>query len=173
MPLVLIATPGAANANSYATVAEADAHASYRVGGAAFTALTSDQKIQALVTATRDIDSIGGAPYGFLGEPTTETQSLEWPRDVEVGLPAALVEATIELAMSYVPLFATSASPFVDPTPANIKSESVGPISTEYFAPGDGATSLDRFPAIVQRLLLSLIRATANAWGAATVTRSS
>lgn len=173
MPLVLDASVGGAASNSYSSVAAADLYATYRIGGAAFAALTSDQKIQALVTATRDIDSIGGAPYGFLGEPTIDTQALEWPRDVEPGLPAVLVEATIELAMSYAPLFASGGSPFVDPTSANIKSETVGPISTEYFEPGDGATSLDRFPAIVQRLLSSLIRVTANVWGAASVTRGS
>ena len=55
------ATQGGANANAYATQAAAIAAAAYRIGpnAVAFVALTSDQQIQALVSAAPDIDSLG------------------------------------------------------------------------------------------------------------------
>ena len=58
MPLVLDATVGGANSNAYATQAQAIAAAGYRIGpnALAFIALTSDQQIQALVSAASDID---------------------------------------------------------------------------------------------------------------------
>lgn len=186
MPLTLTATVGPASANSFATVAEATAIASYRIGGAAFIALTADQQIQALVTATRDIDSIEGTSPGtvggFVGERTDATQALAWPRTgtdyADDELPACLVSACIELAISYTPLFATGATGDAlnaDPTSGNVKSEQVSTIKTEYFAPtADVLTSLARFPAVVQRLLLSLVVIVVeNAWGSSTASRNS
>lgn len=181
MPLALVATPGAANANSYATVVEADAYASYRVGGAAWATLTPDQKIQALVTATGDIDTLEDDP-GFLGERTDGVQALAWPRtgtdydDDE--LPGTLVFATIELAMSYVPAFAAGSTTDVLAAGSgngNIKREKVGPLETEYFAAGStAATAFSRFPSVVQRLLFAVVRLPPeSAWGSATVSRSS
>lgn len=176
MPLTLIATSGAADANAYATVAEATTYADYRVGGAAFIALTSDQKIQALVTATRDIDTLEDDP-GFTGDRFFAVQALAWPRD-EAALPRNLVRANIELAMSYAPAFAAGSTTDVlnaDPGNGNIQEETVGPITTVYFAPGStAATAFERFPAIVQRLLYSLvIHPASSSWGSAVVSRGS
>lgn len=174
MPLTLVATPAAVNANAYATVAEAIAYADYRVGGAAFIALTSDQKIQALVTATTDIDTVEDDP-GFIGERYTGTQALEWPRDSAV-LPIDLVRANIELAMSYAPAF-TAGTDVLNAVVGNgnIKEDTVGPLTTVYFEAGTvGATALERFPAIVQRLLFGLVlHPVENEWGSAIVTRGS
>jgi hypothetical protein len=181
MPLVLEATPGADDANAYATVAEADEYTSYRVGSAAWAALTADQKIQALVTAAGDIDTLENDP-GFIGERTDDLQSMAWPRTgtdyADDGLPLTRVNATIELAMTYAPAFATGSTTDVLATESgngNITREKVGPLETEYFAAGSGgATAFTRFPAVVQRLLFALVQLPADAgWGSATVTRGS
>lgn len=180
MPLTLVATPGASEANAYATVAEALAHAEYRVGGAAFVALTTDQQIQTLVTAARDIDTLEHDP-GFLGDRATETQALAWPRtgtdydDDE--LPAALVQANIELAMSYAPAFVAGFTGDVlnqNRTDGQVKRKKVDVLETEWFAPRTTeATALERFPDAVQRLLVALVVVVADSWGSAVVDRGS
>lgn len=190
MPLVLDATPGGADANSYATVDQAVARASYRVNGAAFVALSSDEQIQALVTGAWDIDSIEGVSPGFIGGfigcKASDAQARAWPRTGTKydGLPASLVDANIELAFSYAPLFAAGATADPlneDPNVGNIKVDKTDVLSTEYFAPRfiapytTPANAIQRFPAIVQRLLLSLVIVPSSLWraGSATVSRGS
>jgi hypothetical protein len=180
MSLALVATVGAADANAYADVAAATAVAAYRVGGeaAAWLALTADQKIQSLVTATRDIDTVT-----FKGTRASTTQALEWPRTGtaygSTVLPAPLVQATIEPAFSYAPAFAVGAD--IDPlapdeSAGRIKREKTAELETEWFAPGTTApyNELARYPSIVQRLLAPLVWiAATGGWGSAVVTRGS
>lgn len=182
MPLTLVATPGAANANAYATVAAALALASYRVGpnATAFVALTSDQQIQALVTAARDIDTLEGWP-GFYGERSSDTQALAWPRtgtdyDDNV-LPPPLVQANIELALTYAPAFVAGYT--ADPMNSNradlnVKRKKIDVLETEWFeARTTEATALERFPDVVQRLLYALVVLIVPVWGQSDVTRGS
>lgn len=183
MPLTLVATPGSSSANAYATVVEATAIADYRLGSAGWTSLSSDQKIQALVTAARDIDSLeGSAPGligGFLGERSSDTQALAWPRAGsdydEDELPKTLVDANIELALSYTPVIAAGTDVLnTDRTNGNVKRKKVDVLETEFFAPNeDGALSMERFPPIVQRLLTPLVLVATDVWGTGDVTRSS
>ena len=189
MPLTLTATPGSASANAYSTVAQALAKAGYRIGpnALAFKALTSDQQIQALVSGALDIDSLGNARVEgwlieFLGERASDTQSMEWPR-INTGvfgsneLPADLVEANIELAFTYAPLFAAGTTdPLnLDTSAARVKRKKVDVLETEWFEPGPTAEALERFPAMVQRLLSSLLDYTliTGQWGSAVVSRGS
>ena len=78
MPLTLVTTAGATNANSYATVAEADAyHDSIREqADLLWTALHTAKKERLLVQATRLIDE----HFIFLGFKTNSNQNLQWPR---------------------------------------------------------------------------------------------
>lgn len=189
MPLTLVATAGAANANAYATVAAALTAASYRIGpnAVAFIALTADQQIQALVSAASDIDSLGDARVDgwlieFLGDRASSIQSMEWPR-INAGvfasdvLPPALVDANIELAFTYAPLFAAgTADPLnIDTNAARVKRKKVDVLETEWFEPGPTAEALERFPAMVQRLLSSLLgyRLITGQWGSTAVARGS
>lgn len=107
----IIATPGAANANSYALVAEGDTYWGDRANGSAWTGSTADQKKQALIQATDRIDEeqFTGSPTNPLtGTSTGTTQALKFPRvDVqdEEGwtyqdnvIPVCIKEATLELA---------------------------------------------------------------------------
>jgi hypothetical protein len=78
MSLTLIKEDGTGkdDANSYATVADANAYHDGHLYATAWTAATDDQKAVALVMATRLID----AEFQFNGTRTTAGQSLQWPR---------------------------------------------------------------------------------------------
>jgi len=78
MPIAIVATIGAADANSYLTLAEAQAIIDGFVQDADVTAwasATTDQKNRALFTATQRLDR-----ERFLGARATDTQALQWPR---------------------------------------------------------------------------------------------
>ena len=71
----IIATPGASDANSYATLAEANTYHDERLHNAAWTSASDATKISALIWATRVIED------NFLWYSTqkTEDQALHWP----------------------------------------------------------------------------------------------
>lgn len=178
MPLEVPADP---DALAYADLETAAELAESRVGGDAWLALAEPQQVAALRTASREIDALEDDP-GFLGERADDEQLLAWPR-TDAGYssdmwPEKLVHATIELAISYAPALADGYSgPDVlsgQQSNGNIKSETIGPISMTYFDPAEkSATGLERFPAMVQRLLSGLLWSASGAWGSATVERAS
>jgi len=106
MALTLIATAGAVNANSYATLAEAAAF--LETNPHAFPAWSNaddaEVKIPALIWATRILDE----DYDWVGAKVSSTQALRWPRaDVvdrdgwsvdSTTIPSFLKNATAELA---------------------------------------------------------------------------
>lgn len=78
MPIAIDATVGGANANSYLTLADAQAIIDGFVQDADVTAwasATTDQKNRALFTATQRLDR-----ERYLGARVTDTQALQWPR---------------------------------------------------------------------------------------------
>ena len=78
MAISIDATVGGANANSYLTLADAQAIIDGFVEDADVTAwasATTDQKNRALFTATQRLDR-----ERFLGARATDTQALQWPR---------------------------------------------------------------------------------------------
>ncbi len=78
MAVVIVATPGAANANSYLTLAEAQAIIDGFVQDADvqhWSTGNTDSRNRALFTATQRLDR-----ERFLGARATDTQSLQWPR---------------------------------------------------------------------------------------------
>ena len=93
--MTLIADPGHENANSYATLAEADAFHATRGGDDRWTDRTALQKQGALIRATDFID----ANYVFKSVRNTADQPLEAPRYPSADLDARLVKATILLAV--------------------------------------------------------------------------
>lgn len=105
MALVLVATPGAANANSYLTRAEGDTYFDGHLYAGDWTGATVANKEIALVMATRTLDAM----YEWEQFPTATTQALQWPRSgvldylrlsiiSDTVVPAKLKEATAELA---------------------------------------------------------------------------
>ena len=102
MPATIDATLGGASANSYVTLAGADAYFETVPDSSTWTAKTTDQKNRALISATRWIDVLS-----FYGARCSETQALKWPREdytvdgIELActlIPEAIKTATYELA---------------------------------------------------------------------------
>ncbi|MCI0744038.1 MAG: hypothetical protein L0Y58_01410 [Verrucomicrobia subdivision 3 bacterium] len=79
MPLTLIKETGSGlpDANSYASVADADSFHDGHLYATTWTSATTANKEKALVLATRLID----ASYQFNGSKTKVTQALQWPRE--------------------------------------------------------------------------------------------
>jgi len=125
MAVTVVATPGAANANSYLTLAEAVTYFESRLPVTAWEEATTDTKNRLIVMATRVMDSMarplvtyypasgGIAAYyktssQWTGSPATTTQRLAWPRIgmydangnaiAETDIPGDLKDATAELA---------------------------------------------------------------------------
>lgn len=79
MPATIDATPGGTVANSYPTVADADAYHATYVGdadGSVWQSLDADVKVRALIQATRQFD----AYVRWFGYATSITQKLGFPR---------------------------------------------------------------------------------------------
>jgi hypothetical protein len=72
----LIATPGAVDANSYATVLEADTYHDSRLHATDWTGASVSTKTVALIMATRLLDAL----YDWTGAISSITQALLWPR---------------------------------------------------------------------------------------------
>lgn len=135
---------GREDANSYASVEDADAYFALRMN-AKWASLSQQQKESALVQATDYIDACFG--NSFKGFAKTATQSLCWPRVLGpnfIQMPPALKKATFEYAVrasdgSLMP------DPQYDETGQLIlkKLEEVGPIKEEttYHALGTYSSS--------------------------------
>jgi hypothetical protein len=96
------ATLGGVSANSYVTLAAADAYFETVPDSSTWTAKTTDQKNRALISATRWINVLS-----FYGKLCSDTQALKWPRkDYKVDgieltctlIPEPIKTATYELA---------------------------------------------------------------------------
>lgn len=98
----IVATAGSASANSYLSVAGADAIANGMIGTLAWSTATSDNKARALITATNGLETLS-----WVGSKATSTQALSWPRvDANCGdkapaddeIPREMELATFDLA---------------------------------------------------------------------------
>lgn len=102
MAAVIDATLSGASANSYVTLAEADAYFETVPDSSTWDDKTDDQKNRSLISATRWIDSLN-----FYGDRCDNDQALKWPRNnyhvdqVELVcsvIPVEIKYATYELA---------------------------------------------------------------------------
>lgn len=75
MALILIATPGATDANSLTTLAFADAYFDGRPGAEAWNTASDFERSRALVGATMRLES-----ERYAGGRASDTQALSWPR---------------------------------------------------------------------------------------------
>lgn len=145
---------GHAAANSYVTVAEADAYFLARAI-AAWPALTNAAKEASLISATDYIDTTYETQ--FKGTRASSTQALAWPREgvvvdtVEIlptVIPTRLKRAQMELALK------ASAGVLLCDETQTVRSEKVDVIEVTY-SPGSTAGTLYTF---VSRLLAPLVR---------------
>ena len=146
-------TVGGPNANSYVSVADADAYIALRLNSSEWTAADTATKQAALVTATSMLDEM----FAWRGEPATTTQALHWPAtdatDCAGGeindatIPAAVKNATCEQALYLLKFDATQTPTAIM---QGLKSASVGSISSEF----DSAM----IPAKAQSRVTSILR---------------
>jgi hypothetical protein len=143
----LVSTPGASDANSYASLAFAADYFATRLGSDTWINSEDESRIPALIHATRVLDSV----YDWIGWQTTSTQSLRWPRegaenpDQYYGssayndlnspltvywpndiIPPPIMDATCEMALSLMSGGGYAASV------NNLSSVRVGPITVVY-----------------------------------------
>jgi hypothetical protein len=148
--MALISTVGAVDANSYASLAEAN---TYFADGAYISAWEDTDETQAnlLISATRRLDQESYAGYRM-----SYTQALKWPRgNVYLDgllipsdtIPQRLKDAVFEMALSLAGSNILEQSEL-----ANFKSLQVGPVSLEMNQPVQSGS----LPAQVARLLKEL-----------------
>lgn len=159
----LVATAGAADANSYVTVAAADTRLAESLGYATWAALATDDKERALIAATRELDTLPWVGWRY-----TNTQSLSWPRRFAVNpdraydeddeavlyfgateIPARVIEATCRLALAFASA-GTDDLVKVDGD-AGLVSKTIGPIS-KTFAVESRPVGLARISGVMDRL---------------------
>jgi hypothetical protein len=137
MALIVEDGTGRSDAESYASVATADAYVSTHGASAAWTALTTATKEGALRSASTALDG----RYAWSGSVVSLTQALGWPRAgasdregryvASDSVPARVAQATCQLALMHI----TYPLDGVYERAGAIVREKVGPIETEY-APG-------------------------------------
>ena len=136
MALILIKEDGTgrADANAYANATDGDAYHDGHLYATAWTGATAEQKVAALVMATRLIDG----QFQFEGLKTKSAQALQWPRenchdpdgtDVLPGdaVPKAVVDATCEMARELLIVDRTAA-----PEGEGLKYENTGTTQKGY-----------------------------------------
>lgn len=107
MAVTIVATAKSTTANSYVTLAEAEAYILGRTGNTTWDAASNDTKNRALVESTNRLET-----EEYRGSQTTTTQRLQWPRMGLVDkagngldddtIPRLMKEATYELALALV-----------------------------------------------------------------------
>lgn len=160
MAIIIDATSGGANSNSYITLADANTYFDARLHVTTWTSATDDDKNRALVMACRRINQ-----ETFYGDRETTTQRLPFPR-VNLGyldgiyldstIPEILKEAQCELAIH---LLGTDMSkPSVDTS--NLAEVQVGSIRAKYAVDKNDnvSQSYDTLPPFVMSLLQDLSR---------------
>lgn len=156
----LITTPGAENANSYATLEEAVDYAANTTGPAAtsWLDLSPDVQVQSLISAARRLDQ-----EEYAGTKRSRVQALKWPRSGakdEDGwlypsdeVPNAVKAAQVEVAMGY-----GDGDPYGGGDLDEYRSVKVGPITVDL---RDGAKP-GAMPDQVLRLLRHVLRTGGN-----------
>jgi hypothetical protein len=145
------------NANSYASIAQADARHSTSTGADAWDNLDQQQKEQRLVTATRRLDAL----FDWVGTPYRHDQPLGFPRRnlydqtgravYMKAVPATVRNAVIDLAL-WLPEEVAAASTTSDDV---IEEITLGPIGIKMATATSGATPAAR-PLIPSDIIMAL-----------------
>jgi hypothetical protein len=164
MPLAIVATAGAANANSFATAAEMSAYCDARLNATIWTG--ADAQLPALVEATRELTVLE-----YVGTRVDTTQALAWPRDYAINpdlpsveylgdiellyfattiVPQRVKDAACELALQY--LKAGSSDLAVADANQGVIEKTVGPLTTKWGSPASRAVGMARFARVLDLL---------------------
>ena len=155
MPTI-VATAGATNANSYCTLAEANTYHESHLYASAWTDAEDDNKIIALIWATRTLDEM----CEWVGEKVTQEQALRFPRynvydqdgfiQVHTAIPQWLKNATAEFARQLISKDRLQA---MEDAIAGLKSVTAGPVSVTF----DSMDRITVFPQSVQQIIAPYI----------------
>jgi DnaT-like ssDNA binding protein len=150
------ATVGGGSSNSFVTADEFTAYTDTRLNIDAYTNASSGDRDKALMEATRELNVLR---YG--GNKATTGQALLFPRFLLIDpdsmwytfydsaiIPQRIKDATCELALEFLKGGTTDMAS-LDQT-IGIKSETVGPIRTEYTDPTQRAQGIARFPRVLK-----------------------
>ena len=175
MAITIDATVGGANANSYLTLADAQAIIDGLVEDddvTAWASATTDQKNRALYTATQRLDR-----ERYLGARATDTQALQWPRTgvrkpdtyintYAVGFPFRIttdyytdteIPDRIEFAQCVLAVYLNNNKDGLSLSGLeDYKSVSIGSLSVTTSGASSMATGADRVPPIYERYLTGL-----------------
>lgn len=156
--LAIVATPGASNANSYISEAEANAYHESVVDSSVWDDADPDVRRRALVSATRALDN----QIQWVGRAVSANQSLAWPRYNAVTrqgflfandiIPPELKDATAELARRLIESGGSTGTTADD----TLKSLKAGPVNLEFNL--DAPTTVTSFPEEVFRMVSHLAR---------------
>jgi hypothetical protein len=153
MTITLVETVGSASANSFVSVAEADAYLEARLNSSAWTG--AEPKKQALIEATRDLCN-----ETYQGYRASATQALAWPRsdapnpDGETDsvyfettvIPQRVKDATCELALEFLRAGTTDVASLS--STAGMIEKTTGPLTTKWADPSAIAAGLSRYPRV-------------------------
>lgn len=168
MPAITVTdTAGSASANTFVSVADADAYLNTRLNASAWNSETdADQKARALIEATRELNLLH-----YIGSRVTTTQALAWPRQyardpdkpdiIYVGnialmyfdsatVPQRIKDATCELALEFLRSGTTDIAQ-IDPALA-IEEETIDVITTRYYQQAYRSQGLARFARVMLKL---------------------
>lgn len=124
-------TPGSPTADSYVSVADADAYWAKR-GNAAWPAALIQDREAALVRATSYVD----AEYRWRGTKAKPAQALAWPRyDVYVDawpLDSTIIPRQVKDAVCEMALKALAGDIAADVSPQQVIEQTVGPITRKF-----------------------------------------
>jgi len=166
MAVTIDTTVGGASANSFSSLAEAQAYLDGKLPSpTAWDAAVADTQNRALVSATRWLCRLP-----WIGQRVDATQALEWPREYALDpddpdgndfdtdeLPQAVKDATAELASLMVAAGTTDIAG-LDPNDG-VKRKKVDVLETEFFEPFHRVTGLDKYPT-VSELIADLLEST-------------
>lgn len=134
MALVLDATVGGEDSNTYVTLADAETYFESRLYGSSWTSATDDNKNRSLAMATRMLDDL----FRFQGCKLTSAQALRWPRssvyDIDgyyvssEAIPTPLEEAACEQALELLKSDVTTQPELLS---QGFKKAKVGPLEVE------------------------------------------
>ena len=175
MAITIVATPGAADANSYLTLNEAQALIDGMVENAdvlTWGTASTDAKNRALSAATQRLDR-----ERFLGARATDTQSLQWPRTgvrrpdtyintYAIGFPFRIttdyftdteIPPQVQYAQTVLAVYLNANRDGLSLSGIeDYKSITIGSISVQSAGASSTASGADRVPPIFERYLVGL-----------------
>lgn len=165
MPVVLIATPGAPDANSFCDLATANAHFAGMLYADDWTdaEVTDDTRNRALITATLLI--VVAIADGWGGWPASTTQALPMPRTgLRSRLNAAIPSTVIPLELAHATaeyarqLISAGAMPSAPSDTAGLKKVKAGPVEIEFDGSASGGSD-GRLPMDIYAMFGFLVEA--------------